>query len=62
MSVDNKWRVWFAWYPVRLTNGSWAWLEDVDWCVFPCLRHKPNGLYTAYANIYRATPNRKPRP
>jgi len=20
---------WFAWYPVRLRNGQWAWLEHV---------------------------------
>jgi hypothetical protein len=21
---------WFAWRPVRLINGMWAWLEDVE--------------------------------
>lgn len=29
------WVSWFAWYPVRLTNGksagSWVWLETVHW-------------------------------
>ncbi|GJE18773.1 hypothetical protein [Methylobacterium marchantiae] len=24
------WRVWFAWYPVKLADGSWLWLDYVQ--------------------------------
>lgn len=23
--------VWFAWYPVQLESGEWAWLQNVNW-------------------------------
>jgi len=35
MWLDRKheryiWRRWFAWYPVLLTGGWWAWLMFVE--------------------------------
>ena len=34
-----KWRTWFAWFPVELSDGRWAWWQNVevrevylDWC------------------------------
>jgi hypothetical protein len=24
-----KWRLWFAWHPVRLDSGEWAFWENV---------------------------------
>ncbi|WP_026868798.1 hypothetical protein [Inquilinus limosus] len=26
----RKWRSWFAWRPVQLTNGRYAWLQTVE--------------------------------
>lgn len=28
---DDEWRLWFAWYPVCLEDGTWAWRETVQW-------------------------------
>jgi len=28
---DDEWRVWFAWYPVRLEDGTKAWWEEVEY-------------------------------
>jgi len=28
---DNEWRRWFAWYPVRLDDGTKAWMEEVEY-------------------------------
>ena len=28
--VRNEWRPWFAWYPVRLKDGRWAWLHNIE--------------------------------
>lgn len=25
----GEWHVWFAWYPVHLEDGQWAWLQRV---------------------------------
>ena len=25
----NEWHRWFAWHPVQLTDGRWAWLCDL---------------------------------
>ncbi len=25
------WQLWFAWYPVPLSGGRWAWLCWVEW-------------------------------
>lgn len=25
-----KWHPWYAWYPVRLVCGRWAWLEKIE--------------------------------
>ncbi len=25
-----KWHHWFAWYPVQLEHGQWAWLQTVE--------------------------------
>jgi hypothetical protein len=30
--MENKYittRIWFAWFPVRTTEGKWAWLKKV---------------------------------
>lgn len=27
----TEWRIWFAWYPVRLLTWEWAWLRQVRW-------------------------------
>ena len=27
---DREPRVWFAWHPVHLVDGRWAWLEHVE--------------------------------
>jgi hypothetical protein len=32
----DRWYPWFAWYPVRLLDGTWVWLEKVA----RCLRHE----------------------
>lgn len=29
--ADDEWRSWFAWYPVRLDDGTWAWRETVEY-------------------------------
>jgi hypothetical protein len=26
----RQWRLWYAWYPVRLMNETWVWLEWVE--------------------------------
>lgn len=26
----TEWRPWFAWFPVKAEDGSWAWLESVQ--------------------------------
>ena len=26
----SQWHLWFAWRPVRLDDGRWAWLEWLD--------------------------------
>jgi hypothetical protein len=36
---------WFAWRPVRLKDGSWAWLERVS-------RHKEWVDYNVYQWVY----------
>lgn len=28
--MDN-WKLWFAWYPVRLLTLEWAWLRRVQY-------------------------------
>jgi hypothetical protein len=28
---DDEWRPWFAWYPVRLEDGTKAWREIVEY-------------------------------
>lgn len=30
----DKWHRWFAWRPVKLQDGWWAWLEYVDRCAY----------------------------
>ena len=27
---DDEWREWYAWYPVRLIDGTKAWREVVE--------------------------------
>lgn len=29
-----KWHRWFAWRPVRLQSGEFAWMETVERCMF----------------------------
>lgn len=36
--------IWFAWRPVRLETGGWAWMRRVRW-------FKPLGLMTEYREI-----------
>lgn len=38
--------VWFAWRPVRLSHGKWAWLRCVEW-------RRPLGLFTEYYEARR---------
>lgn len=26
----NQWQPWFAWHPVQLDDGRWAWLRTVE--------------------------------
>lgn len=26
----NRWRPWFAWYPVKVDEQEWRWLERVE--------------------------------
>ena len=26
----EKWFSWFAWYPVQLLDGRWAWLQRIE--------------------------------
>lgn len=28
--IWNKWHVWFAWYPVKVDDDQWVWLEYVE--------------------------------
>jgi len=37
---------WFAWRPVRLKGGGWAWMRRVHW-------FRPLGLLTEYSEIER---------
>lgn len=48
----GPWHRWFAWHPVPLTTGGWAWLRTVervacyidpgDWTVFdPTYLYRP---------------------
>lgn len=27
--TNGQWRDWFAWRPIRLLDGRWAWLKTV---------------------------------
>lgn len=29
LAAKEKWRIWFAWYPVRIGSGDCRWLEHV---------------------------------
>lgn len=29
-SPIDRWRRWFAWYPVRTVNAGWLWLRTVE--------------------------------
>jgi hypothetical protein len=31
LMADDEWRSWFAWYPVHLDDGTWAWRETVEY-------------------------------
>ncbi len=35
--------IWFAWYPIKLINGQWIWLEKV----------KAQKLYRGFRQFYR---------
>lgn len=39
-------RRWFAWYPVRLHSGGWAWCEYVAYC-----RRIAGGFGYAFDNL-----------
>ena len=30
--IDKKhqWNPWYCWYPVKLLNGRWVWLEEIS--------------------------------
>jgi hypothetical protein len=28
--AKKEWHVWYAWLPVRVGNGPWAWFEHVQ--------------------------------
>ncbi len=30
----SQWHEWFAWMPVLLIDGKWAWLQSVYWTGF----------------------------
>jgi hypothetical protein len=43
----------FAWLPVRIGVGGWAWLEWVAYRIEPELHVRPSGhVYTVYRPIY----------
>lgn len=31
LMANDEWKVWYAWYPVRFTDGTRAWLEYVEY-------------------------------
>lgn len=30
LDLSPLWVAWFAWYPVRLWDGRWCWLEKIE--------------------------------
>lgn len=28
--TQREWKKWFAWFPVKLENGDWAWLQYLE--------------------------------
>ncbi len=43
----SKWNDWFAWHPVKLDDGRWAWLERLQFkCNSygdPSFKYRPKG-------------------
>jgi hypothetical protein len=39
------WVTWFAWYPTRLMDGRWAWLEFVDVTGYMCDEISPKARF-----------------
>lgn len=29
-NTNEDWHDWFAWHPVKLSNGTWIWLETIQ--------------------------------
>lgn len=50
------WKIWYAWYPVKITVGPalgcWAWRTDVEWCDW--------SLRSAYVDTVRHREYRMP--
>ncbi len=48
---DNPPR-WFAWYPVRLDTGEWAWWEDVE-CIYDVMGNYTTGYLTLWSTKFK---------
>lgn len=42
----------FAWLPVRMVDGGWAWLQLVAYRMEPRLRPHRRGITTVYRRAY----------
>ena len=64
-AIDEMWHYWlpwFAWRPVRLRGGGWAWLTTVERRAETC-SDWDNGPYTLWHSVYRKAgplPEEKP--
>lgn len=61
--VEWSWQSWFAWRPVKMLNGRWAWLRYVErrkvWFVNTALcrnGNKPSSAMTALRTTRARTP------
>lgn len=52
----GTWLPWFAWYPVRLQEGGFAWMRTVEWNTWPVLRGGI-GFFTEMVPVYRPLRN-----
>ena len=55
----TAWWPWFAWHPVLLESGEWAWLERVERRSMPGIRysyyvHRVLGAYNQQRGIHES--------
>jgi hypothetical protein len=52
-AAERRWHEWFAWKPVHLVDGRWAWLTAVDRCRFLARHIPPNVPFSTFGWCYR---------